>query len=308
MAYAANFIEGFEILPPKINESEKQKFGKEIGNEDNFYLEYSNFSLLHNPLRKFAYYTAANIDGEKFKKITRKDIFPEGRDKWQKDNRISGEYQLGHELYKAVRSDFDKGHLTKREDVQWGENENVAIQAARSTFYFTNAVPQVDRLNRGIWKQIENYILHSEVVKNNFKVSLFTGPVLQEQDPCFVTKVNKKVLRLPYLFWKVIYYLKNDKLFYTGFLTSQKGLLEKKRIIEPVNRCLTSPQAPFLNFKDAETYQVNIALIEKLTRLNFTKAGEVFKNNKPEKLILAGIDIRSGKEMDFTNVSMNVKL
>lgn len=295
MSYSTTFLGTTEVSTPTLSLDEIEAMAKHGFAADAFYLDYQNYSLLHNPLRYFPFYTAANIDGNLFKKITRKELFKNGSDSWKKDSRIPKDTQLGSELYSATRSDFDKGHLTKREDVQWGETIEMAKDAAISTFFFTNAMPQVDRLNRGIWRKIEDYILHQEVVEDKRKITLFTGPVFQAHDPDFVTPVKGETIQLPYLFWKVVYYLKADKLHRTAFLTSQLGLLRKKRIVKPVARDeqLGVKADPFLNFKDAETYQVRVELIERLGNIRFAEAAEVYQDDRPQQLILNDVNVRS---------------
>lgn len=294
MAYIDSFLEGHIVQVPKINHVEVEKFRNTLLEVDDYYLDYFNYSVLQSPFRKFPYYTASNIDGSLFKSIKRADIFSGGSDSWKKDDRIPKESQLGKELYSAKKSDFDKGHLTKREDVQWGKSTETARNAAASTFYFTNAVPQVDRLNRGVWRRIEDYILHHEVVKQSLKISMMTGPLLLDDDPNFVTEVENITVQIPTLFYKVIYYIRDNELYRTGFLTSQKGLLEQRRIVKPIVRGET-PEAhdPFLSFKDAETYQVRVSFIEDIGNLKFTEAKEIFIENTPEELILDTIDVRS---------------
>jgi endonuclease G len=278
---------------PLIDRIEKEKFRKKAFQWEDYYLDYFNYSLLQSPFRKFPYYTAANIDGALFKKIKRAALF-KGGDSWKKDDRIPKEFQLGKELYGADGSSFDKGHLTKREDVQWGENVEIARKAAISTFCYTNAVPQVDRLNRGVWRRIEDYILHHEVVKQSLKISLMTGPLLLDTDPDFVTDVGEKIIQLPTLFYKVVYYIRDGVLHRTGFLTSQKGLLQRRRIVKPVVRGETL-EAPglFQDFKDAQTYQVRVSFIEAIGNLKFQEAKELFVEDTPEELILDEIDVRS---------------
>ncbi|KAA3625436.1 MAG: DNA/RNA non-specific endonuclease [Flavobacterium sp.] len=310
MSYVTHFLEVAEVAPPSISEREQEGFCEAGLQVDDYFLDYTNYSLLHNPLRFFPYYTAANIDGNLFKKISRKELFGGGGDAWKKDKRIPGEFQLGSELYSAKKSDFDKGHLTKREDVQWGDTDKKAKDAAESTFYFTNAMPQVDRLNRGIWRKIEDYILHQEVVEGHRKIILFTGPVFQDHDPEFVTEVKGSTIQLPYLFWKVVYYLKDGVLHRTAFLTSQLGLLKKRRIVKPTVR--GGPEGvqkdAFLNFKDAETYQVSVGLIEKLGELVFTPAEEAYTDERPERLILKDVNVRSDGEIESVPNSINIKL
>ncbi len=301
MSYSETFLGGISVVIPEISETEIKKFDTNGLSILDYYLEYTNYSTLHNPFRKFPYYTACNIKGDLFKDIKRDTLFSGKGDTWSKDDRIPLDEQFGSELYGADKSDFDKGHLTKREDVQWGESEKVAQKAAESTFFFTNAIPQVDRLNRGVWRSIENYILHQEVVKKNVSITMFTGPVFLENDPDFVTEVQEKVVKLPYLFWKVIYYLREEKLHRTGFLVSQKRLLEKRRIVQPDMRGDEEMmESLFMSFKEAETYQVRVDFIESIGCLKFQEALEVFIDNTAEQLILSGIDIRSDALNDWT--------
>ncbi len=150
--------------------------------ENDNVLNYINYSLQLSASHKFPYYTAANIDGTLYKKVPRKD-------NWRKDPRAK-EFQWGKELYGATQSDFDKGHMTKREDVQWGPTLGVALKAADSTFFYSNAVPQHKDLNRDIWKSLEDYILNTETKAKSLKICVFTGPVLASGNPYFVTPIN----------------------------------------------------------------------------------------------------------------------
>lgn len=293
MAYSPTFLKDHTVAVPRIDRQEIERFKQEALQWEDYYLEYVHFSVLHSPFRKFPYYTATNIDGAFFKSIKRETLFS-GGDSWRKDDRIPEAHQLGQELYGAEGSDFDKGHLTKREDVQWGKTTAIAKKAAISTFCYTNAVPQVDRLNRGVWRQIEDYILHHEVVKQSLKISLITGPLLLGTDPDFVTDVGEETIQIPTLFYKIVYYLREGELYRTGFLTSQKGLLRQRSIIKPLFRGETLESHDlFQGFKDAETYQVRVSFIENLGNLKFQVAKELFVENTPEELILDQIDIQS---------------
>lgn len=308
LGYSEQFMEAGGIPSPKVHPFELERFENEGLLSGNYALDYSNYSVFQNPFRKFPYYTACNIDGSLFKSIKRADLFSGKGDKWAKDKRIPKEHQLGNELYSADRSDFDKGHLTKREDTQWGLTDAAAIKGAESTFFFTNAMPQVDRLNRGIWRKIEDYILHQEVVNSSRKIVLFTGPVFSKSDPDFVTKVKEETIQLPYLFWKVVYYQKEESLHRTAFLTSQKGLLEKRRIVKPVVRGDEEEGDAFMNFKDAATYQVRVDFIETLSGLTFAPARELFEREEASELILSGVDVRGELATDLKDASMNLIL
>lgn len=210
--YNEKFISNQTVPLPNLNSEQNDDLV--IDDEGNKVIKYINYSLQQSVSHKFPFYTATNIDGIQFKKVPRKD-------NWRKDTRLSKEFQLGKELYSASKSDFDKGHMTKREDVQWGETIGIALNAADSTFYYTNAVPQHKDLNRDIWRSLEDYILHTETKQNELRICVFTGPVLSSSNPYFVTPINGKQIQIPSLFWKVVIFQKEDgNLYRVGFMMS----------------------------------------------------------------------------------------
>ena len=260
------------------------------GTKDNI-LRYHNFSVIQNSDRRFPFLTAANIDGNHFVELRRKDIFTNGRDRWRKDSRISYKHQWGSELYSAKKSDFDRGHMTKREDVQWGPTSNLAREGARSTFYYTNSVPQHRELNQELWRSLEDYILHEETLDHGLKINLFTGPLLTDDDPEFVTAVREEVVKIPKLFWKVIYYTRDGStLNRVAFLAGQEGILVDRGIVHPppVKRGF---EDPFQDFKLGDTFQVQSAFIEELTGFKFPEASDPYQDGRPEKLVLEEVDL-----------------
>ncbi|MGH1385107.1 DNA/RNA non-specific endonuclease [Kordia sp.] len=299
MGFKKNFIEGSFIEFPSLSKRQIIEYEENGLNPDTYCLEYTNYSVFQNPFRRFPYYSAANIDGSKFiEKLDRLSDF-------KKDDRIPLNHQFGDELYDAKKSDFDRGHMTKREDTQWGIDEFEAKKAADSTFFFTNAVPQHARLNRSIWRRIENYILHSESVKNNLKISVFTGPVLNHNDPYFVTKVEGKQIKIPRVFWKVVYYLnKNNELSRVAYITNQSNLLHSNGIVDAsyeITRSSDGEDDFFLDFKDADTYQTDVSVIESLTLLTFPKAKDVYKDHRMVRLILEEVNYRSSQISEDPN-------
>ncbi|WP_262494899.1 DNA/RNA non-specific endonuclease [Aquimarina sediminis] len=102
-----------------------------------------------------------------------------------------------------------------------------------ATFYYSNSVPQHKDLNRKIWVNLEDYVLHKETENKDLKVCVFTGPVLSSNDPEFVTKVNDTYIKIPRLFWKIIVYPKSDgKLYRVGFMMSQESLMKFHNAID----------------------------------------------------------------------------
>jgi len=280
-----SFLKNTEITE-SINLPEFTEVGSSdvvpIENSEENTLNYLNYSVALSASRKFPFYTASNIDGKLFKKIARKGS-------WKKDRRAK-EFQFGLELYQAEKSDFDRGHMVKREDVQWGDTMAIAQVAAESTFYYSNSVPQHKDLNRKIWVNLEDYILHKE---KELKICVFTGPVLSSNDPEFVTLVNDESIKIPRLFWKIIVYPKKDgKLYRVGFMMSQESLLiENDIVVENELESSSEEDHLFLEFSKANTYQVNVSLIEKLTHMKFHNAIDAYEDNRNIELVLNEIDI-----------------
>lgn len=277
--YDEKFIPNQIVLLPKLNQEQSDDLV--LDNNGNDVIKYINYSLQQSASHKFPFFTATNIDGKSFKKISRQGY-------WRKDPRISTSLQFGKELYSAPKSDFDRGHMTKREDVQWGDTTGIALNAAKSTFYYTNSVPQHKDLNQDIWKSLEDYILHTETKPNELRICVFTGPVLSSSNPYFLTPINDKQIHIPSLFWKVVVFQKEDgQLYRVGFMMSQNKLLLNANIIEE----LESKDQLFMQFEDAYTYQVNISLIEEITGLEIPKAIDSYTDTRNTKLVLKEIDI-----------------
>ncbi len=252
-------------------------------------LDYTYYSVVQSRSRKVPIFSASNIYRAKFTKVDRVGTF-------KTERRIDQNEQLGTKDYtcfnsiKAAR--IEKGHMTKREDVQWDTlgNEEKAESAAKSTFFYSNAAPQHDRLNNGIWKYMENSIILKGGVKLPTKVIVFTGPVLEKDDPFFKMKLSDKKtnFQVPVIFWKLVYYIKPDKkLYYAGFLMGQLNLLLKDGlIVEKAAKAVKKlkPLKQFLEFKDNEKYQVPVSYIEKLTKLKFSEAIDKHSGMPPVKL------------------------
>ncbi len=254
-----------------------------VDGNDASIVNYMNYSLQLSARRKFPFFTASNIDGVLFKKANRAP-------NWKKDERVKA-YQWGQELYSADKSDFDKGHMTKREDVQWGETPGLAQIAVDSTFFYSNAVPQHRELNQEIWKSLEDYILHTETRKKSLKICVFTGPIISKNDPSFVTIVKDETILIPCIFWKVVVFPKEDgKLYRVGFMMSQKKLLTENGIVEELEAA-TAEEELFMQFDDAATYQVNVSLIEKLADIILPKAIDSYNDDRSVQLVLKEIDI-----------------
>ena len=292
--FGENFVVGMPDYEEYINDIAINK------ETTKYELDYIYYSVIQSKSRRIPIISASNIYRIKFEKVDRSGNF-------KKDDRINDEEQLTSNDYKQFNTikaaTIEKGHMTKREDVQWdiNGNEDEAQNAAISTFFYPNAVPQHDSLNNGPWKYLENSVIIKGRVPEPAKVSVFTGPVLDNIDPEFKVKLNDgSTFKIPILFWKVIYYLKDDgNLYRAGFLMGQINPLRKDDLIneigfrdfELVDK--KSSLKPFLEFKEDENYQVPVSMIEELTKLKFQNAIDRHENIKPTILKLEEVQIRS---------------
>lgn len=263
-------------------------------------LDYIYYSVVQSKSRRVPIISASNIYRIKFEKVDRSGSF-------KKDDRINDYEQLSSKDYKQFNTikaaTIEKGHMTKREDVQWDLNGDggYAQKAAVSTFFYPNAAPQHDSLNNGPWKYLENSVIIKGRIPKPAKVSVFTGPVLDKLDPEFKVRLQDgSVFKIPILFWKVIYYLKNDgNLYRAGFLMGQINPLRKDDLINEIGFRdfdvveKKSSLKPFLEFKEDENYQVSVSLIEEITKLKFQDAIDRHENIKPTILKLEEVQIRS---------------
>ncbi len=216
--------------------------------------KYTHFSVVMNNDRRLCFYSAVNIDGKSLVKVGGK------RPGWRLDPRLPEEVQILNECYgKETEGRFSRGHMTRREDPNWGSVE-LAKQANKDTFYVSNATPQFQPFNGGIWLRLEEYALEN-ADQDDMRISVFTGPVFSDEDPVYFGVL------VPVRFWKVIAFRHDEtrKLCATGYIMSQRDML---------------PGAEFV-FGRFQLYQAPIAEIESLTGLSFGK----LKNADPLRVV-----------------------
>lgn len=200
-------------------------------------LRYTHFGVKYHAVRRQPVITAVNIDGVRGVRIKR------GRDKWFLDSRIPLGIQLTQDDYGDP--EIDRGHMVRREDPNWGDDvvlgpegpsSKVAKLANDDTFHYVNAALQTSTLNQGaqLWQGLENYLLDNVRTKG-FRLCVFTGPVLRDDDPEIASG-----LQVPREFWKVAVMVNSEtgRLHATAYLLSQgdliRDLLEKRSRTESV--------------------------------------------------------------------------
>ena len=220
-----------------------------------FVLPYTHFSVVMHALRRFAIFTAVNIDGALTHKIKR------SKDLWSFDPRLPDDNQVGNFLY--TNNDLDRGHLVRRLDPAWGRDLAEAKQAEVDTFFFTNSTPQHAQFNQHLWLELEDHLLERADTLD-FKACVFTGPVFDDDDKPF------RGVQLPEAYWKVVAMVHAERkaLSATAYVVSQTDLL-------------TNIEFVFGQFK---TYQVPIHRIEALTGLRFGRLKDFDPMRQQESL------------------------
>src|SRR5581483_2876836 len=167
-------------------------------------LAYFNFSVIVNTARRTAWFSAANIDGDR-----RFDLGKRAGDRWFPDARIARDAQLDRSAFELG---IDRGHITRREDVAWGDSAEAALKATSDTFHFTNCSLQASAFNRGKdrWQGLEQFLLEKKAKKEKRRLSVITGPVFSDNDPAYHNPVMKYTLQCPLQFWKVCAIVRPD--------------------------------------------------------------------------------------------------
>ncbi|HEX6036709.1 DNA/RNA non-specific endonuclease [Longimicrobium sp.] len=222
-------------------------------NGDEHVLAYHHYSLVMNAKRRFAWYSAANVDG------MRRPPLPERKDDdWYIDPRIDDPkrpvFQCGEDLYAAKKT--DRGHLTRYLDVAWGTREE-ALKALADTFHFTNCCLQLSSFNQTTarWQGIEQFLLERKAKKDKLRISVITGPLFSARDPKYRNEFMDAPVRVPLEFWKVCALVREDgTLSATAFILSQDDI---------------TSLPGFEAFLDVKEVQTTIRNVEKRTGLKF---------------------------------------
>lgn len=238
--YRADFLgAGRRVRLPVLSAAQEED-AVPVPGRDDFVLAYTHFSAVMCRSRRLCYLTAVNIDGQQSVNLRRTGS-------WFLDPRIPADAQCGNELYLGNR--LDRGHMVRRLDPVWGQPA-VARAANADTFFYTNACPQHERLNQGVWNDLEDHIL-TNADQRNLKISVFTGPVLGAADPVY------RGVRIPLDYWKVVVMVRTDgRLSATGYTLTQKQYEDDFEV-------------PGFVFGRFRTYQVAITRVEQLTGLSF---------------------------------------
>lgn len=221
--YQSRFLGSRFDIPLPQPQNEIKKFIAKINGTDSAVLKYYNYSTIFHAVRMMPILSGINVNGDLAQRLDN----TERKDIWLRDNRLSFDIQLDDSYYK--KSGFDRGHMSRREDANWGSTADDAKRNADLTCMYTNACPQVAKLNqsskKGLWGLLEKIVLESgaKVEKGEMaRISVFNGPIFKDSDPVF------KGIQVPMSFYKIILWLtKNGNLKATAFKLSQEELVDE---------------------------------------------------------------------------------
>lgn len=229
---------------------------------DQPYLNYPNYTVVMNRKTRQAFYSAANAD---FNRNTGEGY------SFRNDGRIDDNLQLDNIYYKdlgGVENPYDRGHLTRRDAISWGETKRKANKASRDSCFYPNVVLQHKNFNRDEWHALEKAIEKNKADANNL-YNIMCGPVFSEVDRFVIPNNTLEPARVPSAFWKIIAYIgkESGKLETNAFLVFQDDE-SMRRLKQVLNNDAVDP------FK---IYQSSTTLIERLTGLEFPEIA--FDNN-----------------------------
>jgi endonuclease G len=318
--YQPDFLGGASLPMPGLTTAQRKAAARNKEakpGDDPLELKYEHFSVVMDGKRRLAFFTATNIDGASSKDFNRDtgqitdprdeglddDEGAESTEQWFVDRRIEEDEQTPSNLFQKqkvfdaagnVIADhqsadfrnrmFQQGHLTRRQDPLWGDDDDAIIRANADTFHVTNRAPQVGYFNMGIrkpgaeakhpggtlyWRALEEFVL-ANARADGQRVSVFTGPVFDDAHdfPWSRKRPELKGFKAPRMFWKVVLRRESDELHATALLADQSPLIDNL----PETLDLGAEELKEFAFSKVKKYQVSIAELEQRTGLDFGKA------------------------------------
>jgi endonuclease G len=123
-----------------------------------------------------------------------------------------------------LNSGFDLGHLSPSAD------NNMSKKANKESFRMSNISPQLPGFNRGIWKQLEEWVRDQATQRGS--VYVITGPVFVNN----LGSIGKNEVTIPGYFYKVLLRKDNQKMLSIAFLVPHLECSNKlKDYVVPVN-------------------------------------------------------------------------
>lgn len=195
--YQGDFLGGdFAVELPRPCLALESDVLKPPGMEDGV-VPYIHYSLMMSRSTRQALFSAANVDLEKGRTV------PSGKGRrWFVDGRVGRDNQITNYAYQGTQ--WDRGHLTRRTAVTWGDTVAFATDASNDSCAYTNASMQHEHFNEDEWRAVETLVSKFELAT---KLSVFTGPVFTTADRYFTRESGDFPVRIPSAFWKLVVYV-----------------------------------------------------------------------------------------------------
>ena len=120
-----------------------------------------------------------------------------------------------------TNSGFDRGHLVPAADMKM---DSISVREAA---YMSNISPQKPKFNNGVWKKLEE---HARDLSKKSELYITTGGVLSPAD---LKKIGKNNVSVPDQFYKIIYDVKNQKMF--AYLMPNKKIESREKYVVTVD-------------------------------------------------------------------------
>ncbi len=266
VGYDPNFIgQGIHIPLPTFNRSLAQSVLRKPGILRNgLYSDHIHFTLVMNEHNRQLIYSAYNIDQSRF----RPKVPGEGKRSWKNDKDIGPENQLDNKYYKDRTNDsgqtipnpYDRGHMVMRFNSMWGDTNDESDKAGKSTFIYANSSFQHENLNRDEWKALEIDIVRKFQNDDNYRLSVFTGPIFGDLDR-HININDRDSARIPSGFFKVICFRKKQTNLGQELGVLAFTIFQDETVLRDKRGGRT--------IKTNRNYQVTISEIQNWTGLNF---------------------------------------
>ena len=184
-------------------------------------VNYVHYSVLLSKSNKQAFYSAANLDRDKLRQVSDRN--------WFADSRVGRKNQNTNEYYKS--NVWDRGHLTRRSAVTWGDDTETARNASNDSCSYTNASLQHKNFNQDEWRVVERLADNIQTARDG-KFCIFTGPLFTQTDRWYTRRVTSEMARIPSGFWKVLafYHAGIDDVVFMAFALFQdrESMLDRR--------------------------------------------------------------------------------
>ncbi|MGQ0580318.1 MAG: DNA/RNA non-specific endonuclease [Reyranella sp.] len=356
--YDSTFLGGTQIPLPKLSTNLRKIAARNLHakpGEDPFELKYHHYSVVMNGKRRLAFVSAVNIDGAQAKDFNRQkgtisDPFEDGgqeaSEQWFADERIKPNQQTPPDFYQGqttfdtqgkrttnkrstahLYNLFQQGHLTRRQDPIWGDDDELIKFSNADTFHVTNCAPQIGFFNMGMarkeslafdekatpkktkskqgktsshpggilhWRALEEYV-QTNARADRGKVTVFTGPIFNDgKDYAWDRgRADMKGFKAPREYWKLILRKEKGDLQATALLANQSPLIGSR---------LPEKLDPRVTYGAVDQYHLSIAELESRTKLDFGSTVREADTYVPKG---TGESRRIRKVTDVADVNLN---